>query len=99
MRFITHDYGDEAAINILTQVAKAMAPDSRILIGDQVIPERAGEADVSAAILDQMMLCIGGKERTEAGFKFLLENSGLELFKVHRVEGTAGALVEARLKH
>lgn len=97
MRFIMHDYSDPEAANILSQVAKAMAPDSRLLIADSVLPERLVEATLVGGIMDQLMFCIGGRERTEAGFRAILEPNNLDLVTVHR-SPTGGAIVEAVLK-
>lgn len=56
-----------------------------------------GEADVGAVVLDQCVMSIGGKERTEEGFRKLFKAAGLELVKVWRVPGVTGACVEGRL--
>ena len=98
MRFISHDYSDLDITNIFGHVAKAMAPDSKLLLADCVIPERLQEATIGAGVLDQLMFCIGGKERTESGFKSILSACGLELVGVNRVSGSTGAIVEARLR-
>jgi hypothetical protein len=63
-----------------------------------VIPQRVGEADFASAVLDQAVMTMGGKERTEQGFKSLFEPSGLELVKVWKVPGVPGGCVEGRLK-
>ena len=39
LRFICHDYGDKYAAKILKHIAAAMAPKSRIIIVDAVLPE------------------------------------------------------------
>ena len=75
-----------------------MAPDSRLLIAEQVLPERVYGDKIGAAIFDQVMLCIGGKERTVAAFRHVLEASGMELVEVHPMPGVAGAIIEGRLK-
>lgn len=98
MRFISHDYSDPDAINILSHVAKAMAPDSKLLFADCVIPQRLHEATLTAGALDQLMFCIGGKERTKEGFEIILGANGLELLSINMVPGSTGAIVEARLK-
>jgi hypothetical protein len=71
MRMIMHDYADAVCMDILTHLAQAMAPDSRVLVCDMVLPQRVGEADFPAAVLDQAVMTMGGKERTEEGFKSL----------------------------
>jgi demethylsterigmatocystin 6-O-methyltransferase len=98
MRFISHDYSDHDIINILSHIAGAMASDSKLLLADCVIPDRLQEATITAGVLDQLMFCIGGKERTVSGFKSILEPNGLELIGVNKVAGSTGAIVEARLK-
>jgi len=98
LRRIIHDYSDANDIKILKQLSNVMAPDSRVLIADFVIPARVGEADLGAAAMDNTVMAMGGKERTEAMFRDILEKSGLELVKVHRASFGVQALVEARLK-
>jgi hypothetical protein len=91
MRMIMHDYADPVCVEILSQLAKAMELDSRVLVCDMVLPQRVGEADFPAAVLDQCVLAMGGKERTEAGFRSLFESAGIELVQVWRVMGVPGA--------
>ena len=75
-----------------------MKPDSVVLIADFVIPARVGEADLGAAAMDNTVMVMGGKERTEAMFKDILSKSGLELVKVWMSSVGVQGLVEARLK-
>jgi hypothetical protein len=98
MRMILHDYADAVGVQILTRLAAAMVPDSRVLICEMVIPSRVNEADFPAAVLDLAVMTMGGKERTEQGFAKMLEAAGLELVKVWRVPGVPGGCVEGRLK-
>lgn len=98
MRMILHDYADSVGINILTQLAQAMAPDSRVLICEMVLPSRVNEITFPAAVLDQAVMTMGGKERTEKGFATMFSAAGLELVNVWRVPGVPGACVEGRLK-
>lgn len=98
MRMIMHDYADPVCIKILSHLARAMSPASRVLVCDMVLPQRVGEADFPAAVLDQAVMTMGGKERTERGFRNLFEAAGLELAKVWRVPGVPGGCVEGKLK-
>ncbi|KAI1024669.1 hypothetical protein LB503_007306 [Fusarium chuoi] len=98
MRMILHDYADAVGIQILTRLAEAMKPYSRVLICEMVLAPRVGEADFASAVLDQAVMTMGGKERTEAGFQKMFDASGLELVKTWRVPGVPGGCVEARLK-
>jgi hypothetical protein len=98
MRMIMHDYADPVCIDILSHLVRAMSPESRVLVCDMVLPQRVGEADFPAAVLDQAVMTMGGKERTEAGFQGLFESAGIDLVQVWRVPGVPGACVEGRLK-
>lgn len=98
MRMILHDYSDAVGIQILTQLAKSMSSESRVLICEMVLPSRVGEADFPAAVLDQAVMTMGGKERTEAGFSKMFEAAGIELVQVWRAFGVPGGCVEGRLK-
>ncbi|CCT73670.1 related to O-methyltransferase B [Fusarium fujikuroi] len=98
MRMILHDYADAVGTQILTRLAEAMKPYSRVLVCEMVLAPRVGEADFASAVLDQAVMTMGGKERTEAGFQKMFDASGLELVKTWRMPGVPGGCVEARLK-
>ncbi|KAJ4257388.1 hypothetical protein NW762_008508 [Fusarium torreyae] len=98
MRMILHDYADNVGIQILTRLAEAMKPYSRVLICEMVLAPRVGEADFASAVLDQAVMTMGGKERTEAGFQKMFDAAGLELVRTWRAPGVPGGCVEAKLK-
>lgn len=92
---ISHDYTDEDLHKILVTTVAAMASDSKLLIADCVLPARLHEANISAAVIDSMLFCIGGRERSEAAFRKVLSGAGLRLLQVHRVPGRTGGVVES----
>ena len=94
-----HDYSDTVDVLILSQLAKAMKPDSLVLIADMVMPQRVHEADLPAATMDNIVAVLGEKERTEEGFRKILDEAGLMLVKVWRASAGVGALVAAKLKN
>lgn len=61
MRMIMHDYADTVCIEILSPLTHEMSLDLRVLVCDMVLPQRVGEADFPAAVLDQAVMTIGGK--------------------------------------
>ena len=73
-----------------------MADDSKIFILEMVLPRKTDEANIPAATLDDLMLTLGGKERTEEQFKALLVEAGLELVKIWRLSEAlaTGCLIE-----
>ena len=58
-----------------------MAPDSRLLIGGIVVPDKAEGVDKTVYWMDLCMLIIGGKERSEKEFSDLLDSVGFEAGK------------------
>jgi hypothetical protein len=77
-RHIIHDWTDEQCAQILGHCRKVIPANGKLLIADGVVP--AGNASSPTKDLDMTMLTFpGGKERTEAEFRSLLEASGFTL--------------------
>lgn len=75
---ILHDWSDEQCVTILRACRAAMAEDGTLLIVELVIPE--DDEPFFGKWLDlHMMVCLTGKERTEAEFRALLAAAGFEL--------------------
>ncbi|KAB8298688.1 hypothetical protein EYC80_000865 [Monilinia laxa] len=91
-----HDWPDAYCITILSNIANAMTPTSRLLIAEIVLPGEGG--DIEAAWLDITMLLFGGKERSENEWIKLLEVAGIRLERVYGAEGTEYSVLEAWLK-
>lgn len=97
LRAVCHDWSDAMVVRILKQIVPVMAPDSKILIGDNVLPE-SGVVGMSA-FMDLAMMCLGGKERTRADFEAVCDAAGLKVDEVYPAKGDIGfAIVEASLK-
>lgn len=82
---VIHDWDDTQALAILHRVVEAMAPDGRLLIIENVIPE-GNQAHPGKLIDLEMLLITGGRERTRVEFDLLLEAAGL---RVERLLPTA----------
>ncbi|KAK4539252.1 hypothetical protein LTR36_000858 [Oleoguttula mirabilis] len=99
LRRILHDFYDDVCVQIVRNIASAMAPDSRLLIGDFVIPEKTHVGDDSMVYwMDFTMMMIGGRERRAEQFRAILEGAGLEMVKIWPSRHGPQAIVEARLK-
>lgn len=85
-------------MRILTHIAEAMAPGSRVLIADLVIPERLNENSLHAGVMDIFMVAVGGKERTDKMLRKILDRAGLRLQKLWQRQGRSWAVVDAVLK-
>jgi hypothetical protein len=74
---ILHDWDDEPAAAILRTIRAAASPGARLLILDAVVPP--GNEPGGGKWLDLLMLTVaGGKERTEAQWRELLDEGGFE---------------------
>lgn len=76
---------------MLRHLANAMAPDSRLLIVEQVIDNPPSPI---AAHYDMVMLTIGGKERTADEFRSLAAQVGLRVARIHQKPRLPVAVVE-----
>ena len=89
---ILHDWPDDKAATILANCRKAIKDDGTLLIRDSVISDN----DVQGSTMDiTMMIMTGGKERTEAEWKNLLQSAGFALTRVYKKEGQFD-LIEAK---
>jgi orsellinic acid C2-O-methyltransferase len=82
LKSVLHDWDDERCIAILHSCRAAMDQTARLAIIELVLPERMTPSGpmLSAALLDLIMLAYaGGRERTEAEFRRLLDQARLRL--------------------
>jgi O-methyltransferase domain len=80
LKWIVHDWDDEAAMRILTNCRTAMAPAGKVLLVEVVIPDETAGSD--ATRLDTTMLVFtGSRERTAGEYRDLLHRAGLRLIK------------------
>ena len=78
---VIHDWDDRRAIAILRNCRQAMAEKGRVLIVDMVVPET--DAMSFSKLLDLNMLAMtGGRERTIAEFRALLDAADYELTRI-----------------
>lgn len=94
LKNIVHDFEADQAVAILRNCRAAAQPGARVLIVQEALPP--GDAPSFGKLLDLQMLLIGGRERTEAEYRALLQASGYELSRIvetasplHIVEGVA----------
>jgi hypothetical protein len=81
MRWIMHDWQDPQAIAILNNVRKAVAPESSVVLIEEIIPD-TNELTWGKWIDLHMLTITGGRERTISEYTELFAKSGFELEKV-----------------
>lgn len=94
LKHILHDWSDRDAVQILRTVRRAMAGDQTLLLFESILPSD-GRAHLAALTDLEMLLCLGGRERTLLEFVALLAEAG---FALSRVIDTAApiSILEAR---
>jgi hypothetical protein len=81
LRFVLHDWADAEAALILGSLRRATNPTARLIVVESVIPE--GPAFNFGKWSDlQMLVCVGGRERTETEYRALLTAAGFDLQEV-----------------
>jgi hypothetical protein len=98
---ILHDWPDSAAVAILRRCRVAMTTDSRLCVLEQIAPDSSDlnqdeQFDLAAKDLNMLVL-VGGQERTLTQYSELLAAAELEIDAVHR--GTACDVIQARPVH
>ena len=95
---ILHDWSDEEAEQILRTCRRSVSSTSRLLLLEQVAQEATSldqSSKLELAMKDlNMLVLVGGKERTVADYQRLLEAAGFRLEHVHT--GEACDVLEAR---
>jgi orsellinic acid C2-O-methyltransferase len=86
LKGVIHDWEDKEAIAILRTCRAAMSDESKLLLIDRILPERIDPDDAltRAKFIHDINMFVnpGGRERTEAEFRKLLGQAGLQLKRV-----------------
>ena len=81
LKQIIHDWDEERAALVLANCHQALAPGGKLLLVEMVVPAD-NRRDFAQAMDLNMLAILGGRERTEAEYRTLLEASGFRLEKV-----------------
>jgi len=82
---VIHDWDDERALAILRNCCRAMPERGRLLLLERLFPMplEQSAALYAAALADlNMMVVTGGRERTEAEYRTLLSDAGLDTLTI-----------------
>ena len=78
---VIHDWDDNRAVQILENCRQAIKPDGKLLILEWVLPE--GDTPHVAKVVDiNMMMLMGGEERTAKQYGRLLAKAGFRMTQV-----------------
>jgi SAM-dependent methyltransferase len=85
LKHVIHDWNDDRATEILSTCRRAMAAEAKLLLVEGVYPPRIDQSDESrgAAANDvNMLVCTGGRQRSEAEFRALYDAAGFRLTRI-----------------
>lgn len=94
LKQIVHDWDDERATRLLTNCHQALNPDGTLLLIEMVVPTDNRPSLVQAMDLNMLVL-LGGRERTEDEYRALLGATGFRLERVIPTQ-TLFSLLEAK---
>lgn len=96
IKSILHDWDDERCATILGHCRSVIPADGRLLIVEPVLPETADPALAGLYLSDlNMLVNVGGRERTRAEFEALCDRAGFTLTAASPVQDTGYWLLEA----
>lgn len=90
---VLHDWNDEQALRILHNCARAMRPDSELVLLERVLKWSGQDTRRMGDIW--MMAMTGGKERTQSQWAEMAVAAGLVLRTVHNADSELSAVVLA----
>jgi SAM-dependent methyltransferase len=96
LKQVIHDWDDEHSMRVLTTCRKAMAPGARIVLIERLLPAKMTDdpKHLGLAMLDlEMMIRLGGRERTLDEYHRLLERAGFRFLGM--IPGDRFNLIEA----
>src|SRR5262245_50778191 len=97
LKHVIHDWHDDRAIAILQNCRKAMPTAGKLLIVEGVYPARIDQSEASrgAAANDiNMLVCTGGRQRSEAEFRSLYAAAGFALSRVIPTDMAFASIIE-----
>lgn len=97
MKHIIHDWDDDRALQILTNIRKVMKDNGRVLLVEAVITAD-GQQDFGKLLDIEMLVSPGGKERTAVEYKDLFARAGLRLTRIVPTKSPYSVIEAARAK-
>jgi orsellinic acid C2-O-methyltransferase len=101
LKSVIHDWDEEDGVRILGVCRAAMRPGARLLLVEQVMPERMRETSRHQSLARSdltMLVALAAQERTEGEFRALLARAGFEVTGITQTD-TTFAVIEARPVH
>lgn len=82
MRWVLHNWDDDHCVRLLDNCRRAMRSPGRLLVVEEIMPERVDASTETVSLDLGMMVHLGGGERTEGEFRHLLRRGGFQLTRI-----------------
>ena len=92
MSRIMHDWDDQKATKILENAQKSLQPGGKLVLFEMVIPEFP-ETDFGVTLNFNLLVTVGGKERTGKEFELILNEVGFCIDKIIDGEGIISMII------
>ena len=91
LRNIIHDWEDDQAVAILATCRRAMADNAHLILVERYVPDDPREAPIIFHADLEMLVNVGGRERTTEEYATLLARSGMRLTRTISLGSADGA--------
>lgn len=101
LKSVLHDWNDHDATRILERASGALAPGGRVLVIERVMPDHVQDLPdhrTTARSDLNMLVGLGGRERSLANYDVLLQAAGLQRRQTLPA-GSAFSVIEARARY
>lgn len=92
---VLHDWNNENVIKILKNLNSALENEGKLLLLEMVMPENL-EFDFGISLNFNLLVNVGGKERTLTEFNDILEQSDFELIDVKHDKGPISLIIAGK---
>jgi hypothetical protein len=96
LKSVLHDWDDKDAVAILKRCREAMTTAARLLVIEEVFVPGTSVGNPHRFVDLDLMIHLGGRERTQTEYESLLQQAGLVASKPQRIEGSFFSVIESR---
>ncbi|KAL6706943.1 hypothetical protein ACN47E_004893 [Coniothyrium glycines] len=90
---VLNDWPDEACVGILGRLREACAPDSRVLVAENLLPDDPSQT-IELCAIDLFMMNFGGKRRTQEHYAHLASRAGFRMSTISHDEKSKFGVIE-----
>lgn len=82
MRWVLHNWDDDHCVRLLDNCHRALPSPGRLLVVEEIMPERVDASTETVSLDLGMMVHLGGRERTASEFQRLLWRGGFQVTRI-----------------